>query len=119
MRQAMPTGRRGFTLVELLIVISILMLLSAASLSALYAFRANLALNYSAEYAKAAIRRSQMHAIAKQTTVSCRPAGLNKTFVFSRSGFPVVGGSGTGTLKNSTGRTKKIIVSSVGRVRVE
>jgi len=103
------------------------MLLSVASLSAIYCFRENLSLLNSAEYAKSKIRKTQMQAIQSDKISSCKIESLcgtvfvcsGKEFKFSRSGFPVVGGSGTEILKNKTGRIKKIVVSSVGRVRVE
>ena len=41
------------------------------------------------------------------------------TIIFASSGYPPPGGSGTIKLKDSGARTKKIIVSSAGRIRVE
>ena len=40
-------------------------------------------------------------------------------FKFASSGFPVAGYSGTAILRNDSGTTKKIIVSSFGRIRIE
>ncbi|MFA5105051.1 MAG: prepilin-type N-terminal cleavage/methylation domain-containing protein [Candidatus Margulisiibacteriota bacterium] len=41
------------------------------------------------------------------------------SFKFAASGFPVAGYSGTAILRNASGATKKIIVSSFGRIRIE
>jgi hypothetical protein len=38
---------------------------------------------------------------------------------FSASGFPPPGKSGTLILEDAGGRTKKVVVSSLGRVRLE
>jgi len=41
------------------------------------------------------------------------------SFKFAASGFPVAGYSGTAVLRNASGTTKKIVVSSFGRIRIE
>lgn len=41
------------------------------------------------------------------------------SFKFATSGFPLAGCSGTAILRNSSGATKSIVVSSFGRIRVE
>jgi prepilin-type N-terminal cleavage/methylation domain-containing protein len=40
-------------------------------------------------------------------------------FRFSNSGFPIPGYFGTAQIKSLTGKTAKIVVSSVGRIRIE
>jgi len=43
----------------------------------------------------------------------------DETIRFSKTGFPPAGGSGTVILEDLAGRSKRIIVSSAGRIRVE
>lgn len=43
----------------------------------------------------------------------------SKTIKFAASGFPPPGGSGTVVIRTKSGGSKKVIVSSVGRVRIE
>jgi prepilin-type N-terminal cleavage/methylation domain-containing protein len=51
------------------------------------------------------------------------PGGLSnpqkKAIKFAASGMPAFGGSGTLELKNRQGKSKKIIISSVGRIRIQ
>ena len=105
--------KSGFMLVELLAVMSICGLLLSFSFPALARFRASLYLEASAKERVAEIRKAQGLAMSKGETQS------SGKFKFSATGFPVPGGSGTEILEGRNGFNRKVIVSSVGRVRIE
>lgn len=106
-------GRRGFTLFELLIVIGICGLFLILTFPVFNRFKQDLWLDSSARQRITEIRMIQVTAMARgeiQTT---------GRFKFSGSGFPLPGGTGTEVLINKLGRTRKIILSSAGRARIE
>jgi prepilin-type N-terminal cleavage/methylation domain-containing protein len=118
----------GFTLIELLIVIFMIGILFSFSLPAFNSFSSGLALNQSAQSVAGEIRTLQAKAYAQHQKLSLDLTRLlprnilptqNHLICFAASGFPVPGGSGTIVLSNKTGQSKKIIVSSLGRVRIE
>jgi prepilin-type N-terminal cleavage/methylation domain-containing protein len=118
----------GFTLIELLLVMGILSFLAVFSLPALFHYRSNLMLEVSGRAMVSEINLAQARAMAGgqaswQATAFHFPAGVKpvglKTFTFSASGFTPPGGSGTQTIINSDGHTRNIVVSNVGRVRIE
>ena len=121
--------RKAFTLIEILIVISLLALLISISIPTFSRFSAQLCLNTSARALASELRRVQNQAILQHKTLGLDssklslPSGIkskNECFVsFAASGFPPPGGSGTLILQNRLGQTRKIIVSSAGRVRIE
>jgi prepilin-type N-terminal cleavage/methylation domain-containing protein len=105
--------RKGFTLIELLVVVGILGLLLSLSFPALSSFRGIISLNASAQVLASQLRKTQSQALCENEN---REYGR---FKFSRTGFPLPGGTGTQILTDSFGRTRKVILSSAGRVRVE
>ena len=105
--------RRGFTLIELLVVIGICGLLLLFSFPTLASFRENICLEGSARSFASELRKVQSRAMASGE--SCE----YDKFKFSRTGFPLPGGTGTQILTDRFGHDRKIILSPAGRVRVE
>ena len=122
-------SKNGFSLVEMVIIISILGVLFAVTLTTFTNFSARLSLVASAKSLAAELRALQSQAITRHETLTLDLAKLNlprnikltkfHNIRFSASGFPPPGGSGTLILENKFGGRKKIIVSSAGRVRLE
>lgn len=102
-------GWKGFTLVELLIVIGLSGLLLSFTLPTFTKLKENLRLNGAAQQLASDLRVTQAKAIATGQTEACG------RFRFAASGFSPPGGSGTELI----GRSRKVILSSAGRVRVE
>ena len=75
----------------------------------------------------AQMERVKQRAMATQRPAQWAPGRIpmpltltpQKSATFSETGFPVVGSSGTWTLSAPMAKSKKIIVSSAGRIRVE
>jgi prepilin-type N-terminal cleavage/methylation domain-containing protein len=121
--------KKGFTLVEILAVLGVLAVILSFCLPALSHFSARLFLNASSRALASDLRNLQSQAILQHKTLSFDagkmglPAGIMlKTTAdirFCPSGFPPPGGSGTLLLQNRSGQSRKIIVSSAGRVRIE
>lgn len=109
----MGMGRGGFCLVELLVVITILGLLFSVSCPAVDRLRGALILKATSRSIAANIRQSEVQALATLAEVDCSP------FKIASSGFPQPGYSGTQLLTGQSGQAKKIVLSSVGRVRIE
>ena len=122
-------NRKGFTLIEILIVISVLALIFSITLPTLSTFSAELSLEASTKAVASELRNLQSRAILQHKTLSLDlsklklPLGVKNinacNLSFSSSGFPPPGGSGTVILQNKFGRTRKVILSSAGRVRIE
>ena len=122
-------GRKGFSLVELLVVFSLIFAFSAGIATVFSSVSRQLALRNTAE--TLAIEISAVQSRARLEHQTCffdagakpMPQGIKiaaaHVFSFAASGFPLPGGSGTLTLQNSAGERKNVIVSSIGRVRVE
>lgn len=106
-------GRRGFTLVELLTVIGICGLLLAFSFPTLSRYKQNLLLNASAFERASELRAAQARALGGGQAVQ------SGRFKFSRTGAALPGESGTEIFAGRRGLSKKVIVSSAGRVRIE
>ena len=101
--------RKGFTLVELLVVIGIVGILLTVSYPSLTKLRKTTLIEGECQAIVAGLRRAEVQALATNRTVELAP------FKFAASGFPLPGYSGTLTLSPH----RKIVVSSVGRVRIE
>lgn len=122
-------NKRAFTLIELLIVMGILALIVGITIPTFSSFKNQFLLNAAAQKIASELRRIQILASTQHETLSLDPSKLDlpkgiklksaKTITFSSSGFPPPGGAGTIVLENQSGKTKKIAVSSMGRVRVE
>ncbi len=123
------SAKKGFSLIEMLVVVGILGMLFALSLPISRSFSSILYLNASAKGLASDLRKVQSQAMLQHKTLSINlgklkfPPGVSfantHDMSFSPSGCPPPGKSGTLILQNSFGRTKKVIVSSSGRVRIE
>ena len=121
--------KNGFTLIEILIVISVLALLLSISIPSTARFSARQTLSASTKTLASQLRATQSQAVLQHKTLSLDPtettlaSGIKfkkvKPITFSSSGLTPPGGSGTLILQNRFGQSKKIIVASSGRVRIE
>lgn len=141
--------KKGFTLIELLIVMAAAAIVFSAVISNFGTAKRTLDLETSAQEisnslklirqkALAASSQTelkgdlgifilQMYAPVSNSTVRMSSKDLPGkilfdspvSFKFAASGFPLAGYSGTAILRSSSGKTKKIIVSSFGRIRIE
>lgn len=118
---------RGFTLVELLVVISIVGLLFFSLLPVLNKFKERVYLKRAANLTVAALRLTQATAILRSAQTNRLIEGevlpgvsamAAKTYAFTADGFTPLAGSGTSVLISKHGK-RKVIVSSMGRVRSE
>lgn len=122
-------GRPGFTIIELLVVVCILAGMLSISVPTLSSFRARLLLSTCARTLATELRKIQSQAILEHKTLIFEPAQFDlpraisfkksKTIIFSSSGQTPPGGSGSLDLGNHFGQSKKIIISSSGRIRIE
>lgn len=120
---------RGFTALELLITVSLISILFTLALPSLAAFKGRLYLKCLATEITNELRRTQIKAMISGGPVvwgvnqRLLPPEIfivnNKIFKYASSGNCLPGGSGTLNVSNRYCQTKKIVVSSVGRVRVE
>lgn len=121
--------RKGFTLVESVVVLGLLGLLLSFCLPAYSQFSSSLFLNAAAKTIASHLRHIQGQALLEQHIINSNldklglPSSIKvkkaPAICFSPSGAPPPGRSGTIILENQRGKTKKIIVSSSGRVRIE
>ena len=121
--------KKGFTLIEIMIVIGILGAVLALSAPVTSRFSGVLFLNAAAKALASDLRGLQHQAILRHQTRRFVPAEFDLPpgirfmsaagITFSPSGNPPPGGSGSLILQNSLGSTRKVVVSSAGRVRVE
>lgn len=138
---------KAFTLIELILVISVISSLAVLSPFSFRILASALELDTVVKRLVADLHLARQLSSAQHLTVtldfrSDRPLiyqiytsdgqiiktvtlskGLNvpqkKAIKFAASGMPAFGGSGTLELKNKFGKSKKIIISAVGRIRVE
>jgi len=104
-------------------------LVVAISFPALGKFKSSIFLEVSARKLASDLRQCQVNAVTRGESVSYRLNSANlaqgiilrndKEFIFSRTGYTQPGGSGTQRLASKSGQEKSIVVSSVGRVRIE
>ncbi len=121
--------KKGFTLVELIVIIGILGALFSLALPLSARFSSSLYLNASARELVSELRRLQSDSVLRHRTLGFAPAEFKLppqikfkqtcAIAFSASGFPLPGRSGTLILQDPSGRTRKVVVSSAGRVRLE
>lgn len=141
--------KSAFTLIELIIVISIIGLLSFFSISAFLRLKESLILEGTARQIQCELISQKQKAISsgaiselycnqnyysiKNQNILQNSSDIGKKtvmpsniyfansilFRFSSSGFPYPGYSGTAVIKNRFHKTKKIIISSLGRIRIE
>ncbi|OGC36225.1 hypothetical protein A2311_05750 [candidate division WOR-1 bacterium RIFOXYB2_FULL_48_7] len=104
--------RRGFTLVELLVVVGLFVLFISLAFSSLHSFRALIQSELQAESLRAELHNRQARALSKGEPCGLTVAG--KELFFSASGHAIPGKSGTIKFQ-----PRKVILSSVGRVRIE
>ncbi len=141
--------KKGFTILELLIVISLVSLLMSISAMNMAGLKRALLLDNSANELANTLTIMKQTAISssgrtglvcnvkkyyietldlfsnsmKKTREASLPDGIcfkePCEISFSQSGFPIPGYSGTITMSDRSERIKKIIVSSFGRIRIE
>jgi prepilin-type N-terminal cleavage/methylation domain-containing protein len=120
---------RGFSLVELLFVISISLALASLTALSIQPLLSQISLNSSAQTLASKLRALQAKAtcghktlVLQQTNLLLAPGTKIQKFstiAFSSSGFPPPGGAGTIVLQNHLGKTRKVVVAASGRVRIE
>ncbi len=101
--------RQGFSLIELIVVISIVAIISMAAWPSFKRFSCQPILNFSTLAVASEVRSAQARAYA--TGLSQQAHGI----YFAASGNPIPGKFGTIIVN----KTKKVIVSNCGRVRIE
>lgn len=106
-------GKRGFTLVELMIVIGICGLMLSFSLPSLSRFKNSLLLDATSQAFASQLRAAQVKAMSSGATQAV------ERFEFSKSGSSMPGGSGTKVFEDKFGFSRRVILSSAGRVRIE
>jgi len=107
------SNRRGLTLVELLVVMGISGLLLFLSFPALTNLKESIRLEISARQLASTLRKAQSLAMYQGETK------IIGRFKFSKTGAPLPGGFGTEKITSPSGKVKKVIVSPLGRVRIE
>jgi len=122
-------AKKGFTLVEIVVIIGILSVLFSLALPLSTRFSSSLYLYASARALASELRQLQSSSVLRHQSLSfvpdkfTLPPGIKFKNIcdigFAASGFPPPGKSGTLVLEDTSGKTRKIIVSSAGRVRLE
>jgi prepilin-type N-terminal cleavage/methylation domain-containing protein len=105
--------KNGFTLTETLIVLSIVALLLGFGTRNTLSYYETLRLQQNAEKIAAQLRLAQNKAITSGETQS------SNGVLFAASGFPAPGSKNTITITSAQKKTRKVIVSGIGRIRVE
>ncbi|MCX5749613.1 MAG: GspH/FimT family protein [Candidatus Saganbacteria bacterium] len=141
--------KRGFTLIEMLITISVIAILMGASITGITTMTKKASLDNAVRQLESDLYLAKQKAMSngsscrltcgtdryvvevldiisdhysliKNTALGQSLAFKNRcTFTFSSNGFPVPGYFGTATVQSADGRDKKVVVSSVGRIRIE
>lgn len=140
---------KGFTIIEFLVVMSIFSVLISFSIFGFGSLEKGAKLRGATDQVSAKLNMVKQKAVSSSTAVelfcdsnSCKTRKLNIasnnfeetdvdplpngvhfdntiSFRFSSSGFPQPGYFGTATIKDGFGKAKKVVVSSVGRIRTE
>lgn len=141
------TLRKAFTIIEILVVILIISLISGFAYFGFTSMKQSLDVRNAAQQVLLDIRLAQDMAktahyphqieffrkgneyqivnlynddiIKKEKVPDTVRFDGKEIFIFSASGNPVVGGSGTLLIQNLRNKTKKIVVSPYGRIRIE
>ena len=121
--------RSAFTLIEIIIVISLIGTVLFCAAFPLRRFQTAIYLEATSKRLISELRKTQSQAICRHTTIAFNPSKLRlpqgillsqaKVIAFAPSGFPAFGKAGSLILQNSFGQTRKIVVSSLGRIRLE
>jgi prepilin-type N-terminal cleavage/methylation domain-containing protein len=121
--------RRAFTLIEIIIVLLVIASLSLIAYPTWQIFADQTTLQASGRLLVSELQRLQATAELEHQTKTFDPTQIKlpkgltlsgKTnLAFSDSGFPPPGGSGTLIITSRFGRQLKLVVSSVGRIRLE
>lgn len=141
--------QKGFTLIELILVISVISAILCFSIEQIRPLKESLAVRTSAQQLLGDLNMIKLRSIQRGTVYELNCAknyyiisyldnntgGYIKerfetlssgvfvekpvNFRFSSSGFPCPGYIGTAQIISLTGKTAKVVVSSVGRIRIE
>ncbi len=115
---------KGYTLLEVLVVISIIGFFVQTSVFGFNRYMEAVCLKECASKVAIYLFRSKDKAMGNSTIEGFSSiknisiTGLSD-IRYSASGFPVIGGSGTVIIQNSFGKVKRVIVNSIGRIRIE
>lgn len=109
----MHIDHRGFTLTETLIVLSILSVLLGFGINNTIGYYESIKLQGNAEKIAAGLRLAQNKALTSGNTETSN--GVQ----FASSGFPTPGSKNTIVVTNLKHKIKKVIVSNIGRIRIE
>ena len=141
--------KKGFSLIELILVISVISAVLCFSIEQIRPLKESLAVRTFAQQLLGDLNFIKLRSIQRGTVyeLNCvkdsytisyfdnntgclikeRSEPLNNSisiekpvnFRFSNSGFPCPGYIGTVQIRSLTGKTSKVVVSSVGRIRIE
>ena len=141
--------KKGFTLIELILVISVISAVICFSIEQIWPLKESLAVRAFEQQLLGDLNLIKQRSIQRATVyeLNCekssytisyfdkntgcfvkeRSEPLNNSifiekpinFRFSNSGFPCPGYIGTAQIRSLSGKTAKVVVSSVGRIRIE
>lgn len=141
--------KKGFTLIELILVISVISAVLCFSIEQVRPLKESLAVRAFAQQLAGELNFIKQRSVQRGTVyeLNCTKSSYtisyldNNTgsyakerfetlnsgvfvekpvnFRFSNSGFPCPGYIGTAQIRSSTGKIAKVVVSSVGRIRIE
>jgi prepilin-type N-terminal cleavage/methylation domain-containing protein len=109
----MHINHRGATLIETLIVLSILALLISFGINNTLGYYEALKLQGEADKIAAELR------LAQNKALSTGRIEASNGVQFASSGFPLPKSKGTISITNLKHKTKRVIISNIGRIRIE